>query len=128
MYKSLIELYVFVFQEMRTKVKVLCGLGAFAIGSLAVFVLACIFTLKPYLDSKRKYVATSCVMVRFSCIIQPRFKVGVALEFVWRPLFLQWRIQVGGQWRIQDFPEKGTSTTKMGATTYYFGQFSSKTA
>ena len=32
------------------------------------------------------------------------------------------------QWRIQDFPEWGAPTAKVGAPTYYFGQFSPKTA
>ena len=32
------------------------------------------------------------------------------------------------QWRIQDFPEEGASTPKVGVQTYYFDQFSPKTA
>ena len=32
------------------------------------------------------------------------------------------------QWRIQDFPEGGAPTAKVGAPTYYFRQFSPKTA
>ena len=32
------------------------------------------------------------------------------------------------QWWFQDFPKKGAPTTKVGVPTYYFGQFSSKSA
>ena len=32
------------------------------------------------------------------------------------------------QWRIQEFPEGGAPTAKVGAPTYYFCQFSPKTA